>query len=320
MNDTILEVDGLTVTLGRGTILSDLSFALARGDCVGLLGETGSGKSMTCRALLGLQHRIGGRVTQGHILFNGRDLAGLSEREWTALRGREIAMVPQASMNSLNPLRRVGTQIAETIRVLDPGASERIRTVELLEQVDLNLNQTGRLYPHELSGGMRQRVMIALALAGRPSLLIADEPTTALDVTVQRRILRLFDSLRTSIGMSMIFVSHDLSVLRQVSQNVVVIYAGRSIERGPIAAVLDAPAHPYTHALRDARPDPSAPRARLVAIPGTPPMPWARLPGCPFGPRCPHVTDECRDRMPELRAVGVRHDAACVLVGGESRQ
>ena len=313
MTELILDVQDLRVRLGSADILDGVSFSVPRGGCVGLLGETGSGKSMTCRALLGLGHRVGARVTAGHIWFGGQDLAELPERDWTRIRGRQIALVPQASLNSLNPLRRVGAQIGETVRALDDLASPSQRTIELLEQVDMpRPRDTARLFPHELSGGMRQRAAIALALAGRPALLVADEPTTALDVTVQHRVLKLLDSLRRDTGMSMILVSHDLSVLRQACERVAVIYAGRAIEQGPMGTVFEQPAHPYTRALRAARPDPSAPRARLAAIPGAPPTPLSRPPGCAFAPRCSYAHEACMQAAPPLYQLSSDHGAACV--------
>jgi oligopeptide/dipeptide ABC transporter ATP-binding protein len=314
MSDSILDVRDLRVTLGPADILDGVSFSVPYGGCVGLLGETGSGKSMTCRALLGLGYRVGARVTAGHMVFRGRDLAQLPERDWTQIRGRQIALVPQASMNSLNPLRRIGTQIRETVCILDAPASPSQRMFELLEQVDMPRPRvTARMFPHELSGGMRQRAAIALALAGRPALLVADEPTTALDVTVQRRILQLLDSLRRDTGMSMILVSHDLSVLRQVSDRVAVMYAGRVIEQGRMDIVFEHPAHPYTMALRDARPNLSAPRTRLAAIPGMPPTPQSRRPGCAFAPRCRYASERCTEVPPPMHPLRPEQSAACVL-------
>jgi peptide/nickel transport system ATP-binding protein len=216
-------------------------------------------------------------------------------------------------LNSLNPLRRVGAQLSEAVHRLDRQSSPAQRTMELLEQVDMpRPRDTARMFPHELSGGMRQRAAIALALAGRPALLVADEPTTALDVTVQRRILTLLDSLRRDTGMSMILVSHDLSVLRQACERVAVIYAGRAIEQGPMGTVFEQPAHPYTRALRAARPDPSAPRARLAAIPGAPPTPLSRPPGCAFAPRCSYAHEACTQAAPPLYQLSSDHGAACV--------
>jgi oligopeptide/dipeptide ABC transporter ATP-binding protein len=313
MTEHILDIHHLSVRLGPADILDGVSFSVPRGGSVGLLGETGSGKSMTCRALLGLGHRVGARVTAGQIWFRGQDLAQLSERDWARIRGRQIALVPQASLNSLNPLRRVGAQISETVRALDHQSSPSQRTVELLEQVDMpRPRDTARMFPHELSGGMRQRAAIALALAGRPALLVADEPTTALDVTVQHRILKLLDSLRRDTGMSMILVSHDLSVLRQACERVAVIYAGQVIEQGPMDTVFEHPAHPYTRALRAARPDPSAPRTRLAAIPGAPPTPLSRPRGCAFAPRCRYAYEACTEAVPPMHQLPADHSAACV--------
>jgi oligopeptide/dipeptide ABC transporter ATP-binding protein len=316
MKDPILRVLHLTVAIGGMEALSDVTFTLPRGSCLGLVGETGSGKTITCRALTGLERRIGATITRGSIELNGQELTGLGEPQWQAIRGRKIALVPQASLSSMDPLMRIGRQLEETISALDPGAVCRERALELLDQVLMpHPADTLRRYPHELSGGMRQRVMIALALAGRPSLLIADEPTTALDVTVQRRILRLLDAIRADTGMSLIFVSHDLGVVRSISDHIAIMYAGATVETGPVAAVFGHPSHPYTRALITAQPAHAARDLPLAAIPGTHPSIGSRPSGCPFAPRCPMAVDQCTREAPVAVSVGSGHDATCWRAG-----
>jgi oligopeptide/dipeptide ABC transporter ATP-binding protein len=315
MDDSAARVSGLAVELAGCEALSDVSFKVRRGACLGIVGETGSGKTITCRTLMGLERRIGARVLRGEIAIEGADVSGLDEKGWQAVRGREVALVPQASLGSMDPLMRVGRQLAETVRALDPGADPRARALELLEQVDMpNPGSVLRSYPHQLSGGMRQRAMIALALAGRPSLLIADEPTTALDVTVQRRILRLITTIREETGMAVIFVSHDLGVVRRVSDDITIMYAGRTVESGPVEDVFAHPAHPYTQALLAAQPAGADRGQPLAVIGGTQPALDERVEGCAFRPRCPHAVDACA-RPIETVAVGAGHSAACVRAG-----
>jgi peptide/nickel transport system ATP-binding protein len=307
----LLRVEGLAVELAGGEALSDVTFEVDRHACVGLVGETGCGKSLTCRVVLGLLPRIHGRVVRGRAVFDGVDLLALREAEWSKLRGRRIALVPQASLTGLDPVMKVGRQIIESVKALDPAVSARARARELLEQVQMpRAAAVMKLYPHELSGGMRQRVMIALALAGRPELLLADEPTTALDVTVQRSILELLAELRRDTGMALVLVTHDLAVVQSVADSVVVMYAGRVVEHGPTARVLDLPAHPYTAALIGARPTLAGHAERLVTIPGAAPGLLDRPSGCAFSPRCRHSIDQCRE-VPPLIAVEAGGTAAC---------
>lgn len=253
----LLEVERLTVAFGEKETLSEVSFSVAPGQCVGIVGETGSGKSMICHVITGTLRRLGGRVVSGSVRFQGEELAGLDERGWERLRGRRIALVPQASMSGLNPVRTVRSHLRETIAVLEPGldrAQRPVRAAELLDSV--GLSETQRVlgsYPHQLSGGMRQRVMIALALVGSPELLVADEPTTALDVTVQEGILSLLDGLRRERGLAMVFVTHDLGVIEQVSERLVVLRRGGVVESGPTDAVMTAPGDDYTRMLVAAR-------------------------------------------------------------------
>ncbi|MBB4062861.1 ABC transporter ATP-binding protein [Gellertiella hungarica] len=299
----VLEIRNLTTSFGpqeRPLVAVDgLSLSLKAGEIHGLVGESGSGKSITLRSILGLiQPR--GRVG-GEILWKGRNLAALSERELGAIRGKEIAMIFQEPMTSLNPLLPVGLQITENLAAHTGLArAEREReAVALLDRVGIP-GARARLadFPHEFSGGMRQRVMIAIALASRPQLLLADEPTTALDVTIQDQILRLLQSLAAEFGMSVILVTHDMGVVAACCDRVSVMYGGRLCESGPTADVIAAPRHPYTRGLLHSIPRGVAPRTPLYSIPGVPPGLGERPPGCAFAPRCPNALDVCRDEKP----------------------
>jgi peptide/nickel transport system ATP-binding protein len=263
--ETLLSVRNLGVHLSGRDVIDDVNLEIGRGDSLALVGESGSGKTVTARVVTGLIGRIGGHVTSGEVIFDGVPLLQDSP-QWTKLRGRRIAMVPQASLSSLDPVVRIGNQIAETVKVLDPGADVGRRSRELMDQVHMpRIEQVLKSYPHELSGGMRQRVMIALALAGRPDLVVADEPTTALDVTVQANILRLLRELREDTGMSLLMIAHDLAVVGIVSERVAVMRDGRILESGATADVLSRPTHPYTQALLAARPD-ASPTGRPLAV------------------------------------------------------
>jgi oligopeptide/dipeptide ABC transporter ATP-binding protein len=333
----LLHICGLTVKLptAEGWVrpVNDLSLRVRAGECLGLVGESGSGKTMLSLALMGLLPE-GARI-EGHAWFhrapspgdraspNGRkDLTRLSEAEFRATRGREIAMIFQEPMTSLNPVMRVGAQVEEAIRAHErriPGEQARKRTLEALELASVpEPARRARQFPHQLSGGLRQRVMIAMALAaGRPSgearLLIADEPTTALDVTVQREILELLGRLRRELGLGLLFITHDLGVVRLVADRVAVMYAGRIVEEGPAESVLREPSHPYTAGLLAA--SPKLERGKLRPIEGNVPRLTALPPGCAFEPRCPLRREECGSRVPELRAASPEHSARCVLVG-----
>jgi peptide/nickel transport system ATP-binding protein len=307
----MLEVADLSVALPMAgrlvTVLEGVSFTLGRRDSVGLVGESGSGKSMTALALIGLLPQ-GARVT-GRVRLDGRDLLRLPEREMCGVRGGRIGMVFQEPMTALNPLMRIGTQVAEPLR-LHRGLSRREaarQAVRLLDRVGLSTISPNR-YPHQLSGGQRQRVVIAQALAGGPDLLIADEPTTALDVTVQAQVLALLAELAAETGMGLLLISHDLGVIGQTVARVLVMYAGRVVEQGPTGSVFGATAHPYTEALFAARPPESG--ARPVAIPGTVPDPLDRPPGCAFAPRCGRVQPLCAEQVPPPDGAGL-HLCCC---------
>ncbi|WP_426324054.1 nickel ABC transporter ATP-binding protein NikE [Microbacterium sp. E-13] len=262
----LLSLRNVSVELAGRTVISDIDLDVARGESVALVGESGSGKTVTARVVTGLIGRIGGRVSSGHMEFDGRPIAQ-DDTSWTTLRGKRIALVPQASLSSLDPVVRIGNQIAETVRVLDPGADVGKRSRELLDHVHMpRVEQVLKSYPHELSGGMRQRVMIAMALAGRPELMVADEPTTALDVTVQANILKLLGELRRETGMSLLMIAHDLAVVGLVSERVSVMRNGEILESGPTRKVLTDPEHAYTRALLAARPETSKPGAPLAVL------------------------------------------------------
>jgi oligopeptide/dipeptide ABC transporter ATP-binding protein len=292
-----------------------VSLSVERGRTLGLVGESGSGKSVTALSIIGLIPKPPARIVGGEVVFDGRDLTTLSERELEDVRGKRIAMIFQDPMTSLNPTLTIGTQLLETLRRhLDlPKREARRRAIELLDEVGLPNPET-RLddYPHRLSGGMRQRVMIAMAISCEPDLLIADEPTTALDVTVQAQVLDLLDELRTQHDMAMIVITHDMGVIAEVADHVVVMYAGQVVEHAPVTELFARPEHPYTEALLGALPqleDGTARTGRLTAIPGRPPDLLFPPEGCRFAARCPYANeaDGCATHMPELRELRPGH-------------
>jgi oligopeptide/dipeptide ABC transporter ATP-binding protein len=310
---TLLAVDSLAVRVGPQEILSQVKFSLRAGECLGVVGETGSGKTMTARVLTGTLERIGAAVLRGSAQFGEVELSTLDKRGWRALRGRRVALVPQGSLSSLDPVMSVGRQLTEAVRELRTADDPRAVALDLLAQVRMpRPEEVFRSYPHELSGGMRQRVMIALALAGEPELLIADEPTTALDVTVQRQILVLLRTLQRERGMSLVIITHDLGVVEAITDTVAVMYAGTTVEVGPTASVLADPRHPYTRALLAARPSAAGPGERLMDIQGHTPRPRDWPTGCRFAPRCAHAQPRCAAGLPELAPVGGEHWSACV--------
>jgi oligopeptide/dipeptide ABC transporter ATP-binding protein len=309
----LLTVDELRVEIPtrRGVVraVRGVSFAVAPGESFALVGESGSGKTMTCRAIVGLVHPPG-RITGGRVVFEGRDLVTLSEGELTEVRGRGLVMAFQDPMTALNPVLSVEQQITE---VLGQGnGSRRARAVGLLRQVGIpDPERRLRAYPHQLSGGQRQRVMLAIALAREPRLLLADEPTTALDVTIQAQILRLIVSLQRKLGMALILVTHDLGVVYQAADRVSVMYAGQVVELASTAELFARPRHPYTIGLIASVP--SLDRSRpLAPIPGIPPDLAAPTRGCPFAPRCPWASAECVERDIPLLSVGDAHWSRCI--------
>jgi oligopeptide/dipeptide ABC transporter ATP-binding protein len=344
----LLQVRGLKVELptpaGWVRPVNEVSLRIATGESLGLVGESGSGKTMMALALMGLLP-VGARVSgearlSGEITVNREDsarggtlqdriannlaranssatnLTVLTEHAWRDVRGREIAMVFQEPMTALNPVMRVGAQIAEAIRAhharLD-STEVRRRMLEALQLAAVPEPETrAEQFPHQLSGGLRQRAMIAMALAGGPRLLIADEPTTALDVTVQKQILDLLDRLRRELRLGLLFITHDLGVVAQVADRVAVMYAGRIIEEGPALEVLRSPRHPYTKGLLAA--SPTLERGKLTPIPGTVPQLTSLPPGCAFEPRCPVRVENCVRAVPDLRPATQDHAARCILV------
>jgi oligopeptide transport system ATP-binding protein len=316
----LLEVEDLRVHFGAGDGLvravDGVSLRIAPGETLGIVGESGSGKSVTALSLLRLVPTPPGRIAGGRIAFGGSDLLSLPVDRMRAIRGREIAMIFQDPMTSLNPVLTVGRQIAEVLELhlgLDRAAASR-RTVELFEMVGIPAAAT-RIgdYPHHFSGGMRQRVMIAMAIACRPKLLVADEPTTALDVTIQAQILDLIRSLQRDLGMALIVITHDLGVVAGMADRVAVMYAGRIVEEGPSERIFGDPRMPYTIGLLQ-----SVPRAdargqrRLTPIAGAPPEPHGETRSCRFAPRCVHAAAECRTTVPVLRQIAAGHRAACL--------
>lgn len=310
--EPLLQVENLAVRIGTVEVLTDVSFSIDKGSAVAVVGETGSGKSISCRAVAGLLPRLGGRVVRGRVTFCGQDMAGASTGEWSRIRGRRIGFIPQASIASLDPVMKIGSQLGETIKLLDPDADPANRAKELLRDVRMNdIDRVLRSYPHQLSGGMRQRVMIALALAGRPELLVADEPTTALDATVQRSILELLTKLRQEMGMGLLVVTHDLSLAESFAEEIVVMYSGVTVERGPTKVLLRNAAHPYTRALLEARVATASRGQPLHVLPGSPLSPTQRPAGCNFQPRCTYAEEGCASDDPPSEPVGVDHAAAC---------
>ena len=314
----LLDVRELYVSLAtrHGTVrpLIGVSLSIDPGQILGVIGESGSGKSMTARAVLGLLPERISR-TEGSIQFAGQQLVGRTDRQMRRVRGRDIALVLQDPMRSLDPTMRVGTQVVEAIRVHDrrvSSAAARARTLELLRAVQLaDPQRCARSFPHELSGGMAQRVTIAQALAGQPKLLVADEPTTALDVTTQAQILALLVSLRDRLGMAIMLITHDMGIAAQHADQVAVMYAGRVVERAPARALFDRPRMPYTRALLDAIPSLRGARGTLRAIQGSPPDLLQRPAGCSFQPRCRQAHPRCLTDPPPLTRAPDTHDYAC---------
>ncbi len=319
---SLLEIEGLTVAFrtesGEATAIEDVSLSVAPGEILGVVGESGSGKSVTALAIMGLLPEPAARVVGGRVVFEGQVLTGLSEGRMRRIRGPGIGMVFQEPMTSLNPVFSIGEQITETLEAHGErnAGKRRDRAVEMLERVGIpSASRRLRDFPHQLSGGQRQRVMIAMALACRPRLLIADEPTTALDVTIQAGILDLVLDLREQLGMAVLVITHNMGVIAEVADRVAVMYSGRVVEQAPVAQVFAAPGHPYTRALLGCVPTLDDDRVRLSAIPGQLPDPRARPPGCRFAPRCGFHVGACDAGVPPLVAVGAGQVAACIRAG-----
>jgi peptide/nickel transport system ATP-binding protein/oligopeptide transport system ATP-binding protein len=316
---TLLDVQGLTTAFmtGRGeiTAIEEVSFSLKEGEILGIVGESGSGKSVTALTIMGLLPQPPARIAAGKVMFQGQDLTKLSAREMQRIRGPGIAMIFQEPMTSLNPVFSIGDQIMETIRAHEnlPAAALRKRAIDMLDKVGIP-SAARRLddYPHQMSGGQRQRVMIAIALACNPKLLIADEPTTALDVTIQAQILDLLMDLRDEFRMAIMIITHNMGVIAETADRVLVMYAGRVIEEAPVARVFDHPVHPYTRGLLECVPSITEDRARLIAIPGTLPDPARRPPGCRYSVRCRYAQPSCSEALPPLILEEADHWAACL--------
>ena len=318
---SLLEVRNLTTAFqtGRGeiTAVEDVTFDLNEGDVLAIVGESGSGKSVTALTIMGLLPRPPARIVSGTVRFSGEDLTNLSDTHMQHIRGPGIAMVFQEPMTSLNPVVTIGDQIMETIHAHErlPRRALFGRAVAMLEKVGIASAATRMAdYPHQLSGGQRQRVMLAIALVCRPRLLIADEPTTALDVTIQAQILDLLLDLRDQLGMAIMLITHNMGVIAETADRVIVMYAGRIVEEAPVTRLFDAPQHPYTRGLLECVPSLATDRPRLIAIPGTLPEPIRRPPGCRFAPRCRYAIPACGAALPPLISLEDSHTAACIRI------
>lgn len=323
-NDSLLEIEKLQTHFftdrGVARAVDGVSFDVPRGQTVALVGESGCGKTVTALSIMRLVPDPPGKIVNGKVTFQGRDLLGLTEREMRSVRGKEIAMIFQEPMTSLNPVFRVGAQVAEAI-ILHQKVSKREarkRTVELLDKVGIpEAEQRADEYPHQMSGGMCQRVMIAMALSCNPSLLIADEPTTALDVTIQAQILALLRELQQEFHMSILLITHDLGIVAETADNVAVMYASKIVEWAPCTDLFREPLHPYTVGLFRSLPRLEGERKRLRVIPGTVPSPLDFPSGCKFHPRCPIAADKCATDEPELMDAADGRLAACWFAGKE---
>ncbi len=323
-SDIILEVRDLCVEFqtveGRVQAVDHLSYTLHKGEKLGIVGESGSGKSVSSLAMMQLIPNPPGRVTGGEILYKGKDLVKLSEKEMQKLRGNEISMIFQEPMTSLNPIIQCGKQIAESLR-LHRGMNKKeaaAEAVRMMKAVGIaNPEVRAHEYPHQMSGGMRQRVMIAMALACQPQILIADEPTTALDVTIQAQILDLIRDLNREMNAAVLFITHDLGVVSELCDTVIVMYTGHIVEQAPVRELFRDPKHPYTVGLLNAIPAITKERKPLKTIEGVVPNPTERIEGCSFWPRCPHASERCRKEAPPVTRPGEDRLVRCWLYAGE---
>jgi oligopeptide/dipeptide ABC transporter ATP-binding protein len=313
----LLKVENLRVEFGSPAspvvVVDDVSFEIEAGGAVGIVGESGSGKSITSLSIMRLVPELC-RISAGRVLFEGTDLLKLPLAGMPEIRGRDIAMIFQEPMSSLNPVMTIGDQIGEAIKLHEKMSHDerRARTVELLKLVGIP-NPEGRLdaYPHQFSGGMRQRVMIAMAVACNPKLLIADEPTTALDVTIQAQVLELMLKIRQTLNTAVLLISHDLGVIAEVCERVIVMYAGKVVEDADVRSIFRNPSHPYTQGLLKSIPRLNEDQKRLYQIPGSVPTAGSVKQGCPFYARCPLRIEKCQSEMPPMFAFGTAHRAAC---------
>jgi oligopeptide/dipeptide ABC transporter ATP-binding protein len=325
VSDALLDVSHLTIGFTTGStatpVVRDVSFSVRPGQTLAIVGESGSGKSLTASAILRLV-RPPGRILDGTVRFRGRDLLALGEHELRELRGADLALIAQEPMTSLNPVFTIGDQIAETLVVHGRAEWARARgmAVDLLQAVRMpEAARRVRDYPHQLSGGQQQRVLIAMALACKPALLIADEPTTALDVTIQAEILDLLRDIRAQSGLALVLITHDLGVVAEMADRVAVMYAGHIVEESPVAALFASPQHPYTRGLLASTPRKGIARRRLHTIDGVVPNPGALPPGCSFEPRCPERIPPCRTTDPPLYPLGGERAARCLLLEETTR-
>lgn len=325
--DVILAVKDLSVIyqtdLETVYAVNGVSFTLGRGESLGLVGETGAGKTTLALSIMQLLPERTGKVTGGEIWFEGEELTSLSEQKMRTIRGNKVAMIFQDPMTSLNPVLTVGEQIAEALLV----HNEAGWTKEKIDQhVDETLNMVGipparkHEYPHQFSGGMKQRVVIAMALSCEPDLLIADEPTTALDVTIQAQILDLIRDLNESMGTSVVFITHDLGVVSELCDTVIVMYTGHIVEQAPVQELFASPKHPYTVGLLNAIPKITKDRPPLQTIEGMVPNPTERISGCSFSPRCPHATEQCRRAEPPVTRLSEQRTVRCWLYADEKKE
>ncbi len=316
--EKLLEVKGLKTYFytddGVVKAVDGVDFTVEPGKTIGIVGESGCGKSITAMSILRLIPNPPGKIVDGEILFNGKDLTKVSDKEMRSIRGNDISMIFQEPMTSLNPVFTIGFQIAEVLMLHQKMSEEegRNRAIEMLKLVGIpRAEKIVDEYPHQLSGGMRQRVMIAMALACQPKLLIADEPTTALDVTIQAQILEIMNGLKNKLNTSIMLITHDLGVIAEMADHVIVMYAGKVVEDAPIIELFENPRHPYTIGLMGSIPSLVEDGKRLETIPGSVPNPLYLPKGCYFNPRCKFATEECRKGQPQLREIGARHKVAC---------
>ena len=315
---SVLQLEGLTTNYRtlRGWVKAaeNVSFEIGPGQALGVVGESGCGKTTVALSILKILPR-GGRIRKGKILFEGRDLVPLKSNQMREIRWKGISIVFQGAMNAMNPVFKVGDQIIEAIRLHEPDVSRadaRTRAEALFEMVGVEASRLDN-YPHEFSGGMRQRSLFAMALACNPKLLIADEPGTALDVIVQAQVLQLMRDLKEKLGLSMMLITHDLSIVSEVCERLAVMYAGHVVEYGSVESVFKEPLHPYTQGLMSAFPSIKGEKKKMVSIPGQPPDLLSPPPGCPFSPRCPYVMDVCKTTFPEMKKMGPDHYVSCYL-------
>ena len=320
MNGSILTVTNLKTRFftrhGVVKAVDGVSFDIRRGECLCLVGESGCGKTVTALSILGLIDSPPGKVVDGEVWYNNLDLVKCSSKELRRIRGKEIAMVFQDAQSALNPVFTVGNQIKEQIKLhLEVGDSEAgDRAIKLLREMGIpSAEKAMNNYPHQLSGGMKQRAMIAMSLSCDPQILIADEPTTAVDVTIKAQILDLFRELKSKRQMSFLFITHDLGVVSEIGDRAVVIYGGKDVETASVSEIINNPKHPYTVGLLSCLPDIFQAKDRLESIPGTTPNPVELPPGCPFHPRCPRAMDVCKQQVPAQREISKEHMVSCHL-------